>query len=217
MRGGCKRVKMKSIFVINFKTYKKGEDVLKLAKIAVKVDRKIIVGVQAPYLKEVALGTKLRVYAEHVDYFEPGRNTGFLLPEDVKAAGAVGTFLNHSEHKLEFEVLKKTVARCKKVGLKVIVFASSLQEAKKIEKLKPDYLAYEPAELVGGNVSVSTAKPDAVKKIASSLKMPFLVGAGIKARKDVETSLKLGASGIAVASGITKARNPGKEIRDLMI
>jgi len=29
--------------------------------------------------------------------------------------------------------------------------------------------------------------------------------------------VKLGASGIAVASGITKAKNPRKEIRDLMI
>jgi len=208
---------MKSIFVINFKTYKQGKSVLKLARVAEKVDKRIIVGVQAPYIAEVASKTKLSVYAEHVDPFEPGRNTGFLLPEDVKAAGAVGTFLNHSEHKLEFNVLKKTMARCKELKLKTVVFASSLQEAKKIEKLHPDYLAYEPPELVGGKVSVSTAEPDVIKKIAKSLKMPFLVGAGIKTRKDVETSLKLGASGIAVASGITKAKNPEKEIRDLKV
>ncbi len=204
-------------FIINFKTYKQGKDVLKLAKIAERVDRKIIVGVQATDIEEVAKKTKLRVYAEHVDPFKPGRETGFILPEDVKAAGAVGTFLNHSEHKLNFEVLKKTMTRCRKVGLKTVVFASSLKEAKKIEKLKPNYLAYEPPELVGGNISVSAAKPDVIKKISKALKMPFLVGAGIKTRQDVEVSVELGASGIAVASGITKSKNPGKEIRDLMI
>jgi len=205
------------VFIINFKTYKKGKDVLKLAKIAEKVDKKIIVGVQAPYISEVSSKTRLSVYAEHVDPFKPGRDTGFILPEDVKAAGAVGTFLNHSEHKLKFRVLKKTMKRCAQVGLKTAVFASSLKEAKKIEKLKPGYLIYEPPELVGGKISVSTSRPDVIKKISKSLKMPFLVGAGIKTRKDVETSVKLGASGIAVASGITKSKNPGKEIRNLMI
>ncbi len=209
--------KEKFVFIINFKTYKQGKDVLKLARVAERIDKKIIVGVQATDIEEVSKKTGLRVYAEHVDPFETGRETGFVLPEDVKAAGAMGTFLNHSEHKLDFGVLKKTMKHCAQVGLKTAVFASSLKEAKKIEKLKPGYLIYEPPELVGGKISVSTAKPKIIKEISKKLKMPFLVGAGIKTRKDVETSVKLGASGIAVASGITKAKNPGKEIRDLRI
>jgi triosephosphate isomerase len=208
---------MKSITIINFKTYKQGKDVLKLAQTAEKVSKKIIVGVQTPYIREVSSKTKLEVYAEHVDYFEIGRNTGFILPEDVKASGAVGTFLNHSEHKLKFGVIEKTVERCRAVGLKVAIFASSLKEAKKIEKLNPDFLIYEPPELVAGDVSVSSAKPEIIKKISEKIKMPFLVGAGIKTRGDVETSLKLGAVGIAVASGITKSDNPKKAIEELAI
>ena len=204
-------------FIINFKTYKQGKNVLKLARVAEKIDRKIIVGVQATDIEEVASKTKLRVYAQHVDPFKPGRGTGFILPEDVRAAGAVGSFLNHSEHKLKFSILKKTMKRCAQAGLRTAVFASSLKEAKKIEKLKPNYLIYEPSELVGGKISVSTAKPGIIKEISEKIKMPFLVGAGIKTRQDVEVSAKLGASGIAVASGITKSKNPRKEIKELMI
>jgi len=208
---------MRFTTIINFKTYKRREDVLKLAKIAERIDKRIIVGVQATDIEEISAKTKLKVYAEHVDPFNPGRNTGFIIPEDVKTSGAVGTFLNHSEHKLKFRVLKKTVKRCKGIGLKTAVFASSLKEAKRIERLRPDFLIYEPPELVAGDVSVSSAKPDAIKKISNKIKMPFLVGAGIKKREDVVIAKKLGASGIAVASGITKAKNPAKEIRELLI
>ena len=152
------------VFIINFKTYKHGQGVLELARIAEKVDKKIIVGVPATEIREVSRKTNLRVYAEHVDPFEPGRNTGFVLPEAVKAAGAEGTFLNHSEHPVEFRVLKKTIERCKSIKLKVAVFAPNIAEAKKIEKLNPDFLIMEPPELVAGAISVSSAKPELIKK-----------------------------------------------------
>ena len=208
---------MKPIIVINFKTYVQGEKVLKLAKIIERVDKDIIIGVQASDIYEVVKRTKLRVYSQHVDYFEPGKNTGYILPDAVKKDKAVGTFLNHSEHKLSYDLLKKTIERCKNIGLKTLVFASNLSEAEKIQKLKPDYLAIEPPELVGGKKSVSTEKPELIKKIKSKIKMKFLVGAGIHTKEDVEIACKLGASGIAVSSAITKAKNPEKKLRQLLI
>ena len=207
---------MKQIFIINFKTYKKGKSVLKLAKEIEKVDKDIIVGVSATSISEVSKKTKLKVYTEHVDPFAPGRNTGFILPEEVKANGANGTFLNHSEHKISFGILKKTILRCKEVGLKIAVFAPNVREAKRIEKLKPDFLIFEPPELVSGKISVSSAKPDLIKKISKEIKMKFLVGAGIHKREDVENAIKLGASGVAVSSVITKSRNPSKELKKLL-
>lgn len=207
---------MKPIIVINFKTYVQGEKVLKLAKIIERVDKDIIIGVQASDIYEVAKRTKLRVYSQHVDYFEPGKNTGYILPDAVKKDKAVGTFLNHSEHKLSYDILKKTIERCKKVGLKTLVFASNLKEAENVQKLKPDYIAIEPPELVGGKKSVSTEKPELIKKIKSKIKMKFLVGAGIHTKEDVEIACKLGASGIAVSSAITKAKNPKKKLRQLI-
>lgn len=207
---------MKPIIIINFKTYKQGKSAVKLAKQIEKIDKRIIIGVQASDIYKITKATKLRVYSQHVDYQEKGKATGFILPEAIKKDKAEGSFLNHSEHKLVFNVLKKTIERCKKIKLKTIVFASSLSEAVKIEKLKPDYLIYEPPELVGGKISVSKAKPELIRKIAEKLKMKFIVGAGIHNREDVKIAMKLGASGFAVSSAVCEARNPGKKLRELI-
>tara|TARA_Y100000310_G_scaffold344591_1_gene458185 strand:- start:11665 stop:12294 length:630 start_codon:yes stop_codon:yes gene_type:complete len=207
---------MKPTIIINLKTYKQGRQVLKLAKAIEKVDKQIIVGVQASDIAELTSKTKLQIYAQHTDFQKPGRQTGLILPEAIKADKAKGTFLNHSEHKLSPAVLKKTIQRCKKLKLKTIVFASSLSEAKKIKKLKPDYLVFEPPELVAGKISVSKAKPELIAKIAKKLKTKFIVGAGIHSHEDLTTALKLGASGIALSSAITKAKNPEKKLRKLL-
>ncbi|MCX6750896.1 MAG: triose-phosphate isomerase [Candidatus Pacearchaeota archaeon] len=207
---------MKPLIVINLKTYQQGQSSVKIAKEIEKVSKDIVVGVQASDVYEIAKKTKLKVYAQHVDPYEPGRNTGYILPEAVKKDGAVGTFLNHSEHKLSQNVLKKTIARCKKVKLKTMVFVKDIRQAKQIEKLKPDYLIYEPPELVAGNISVSTSKPEIIKKISNNIKMKFLVGAGIKTKEDIELSMKLGAAGVAFSSVITKAREPGKKLKELI-
>lgn len=207
---------MKPIVIINFKTYKQGKKVIELAKKIEKVNNKILIGVSQIYLAEISKKTKLNVYSEHVDYQKIGRNTGFIMPEAIKKNGAKGSFLNHSEHKLKFEVIKKTLVRLKKLKLKSVVFASNLREAKKIEKLKPDYLIIEPPELVGGKISVTNAKPELIKNISKNIKSKFLVGAGIKTREDVKIAMKLGASGIAVSSVITKSSNPEKILKNLL-
>jgi triosephosphate isomerase len=208
----------KPLIVINLKTYQQGEKAVKIAKEIEKVDKNIILGVQASDIYEVAKKTKLKVYAQHVDPFEPGRNTGYVLPEAVKKDKAVGTFLNHSEHKLTIGAIKKTIARCKKIKLKTMIFVKDIKQAKEVEKLQPDYLIYEPPELVAGKISVSTAKSEIIKNLSKKLKKTtrFLVGAGIKTQEDVVTSMKLGAAGIAVSSAITKAKNPRKKLKELI-
>jgi len=207
---------MKPIVVVNFKTYKQGGAVLKLARSLEKVDRRVIFGVQACDVSDVVGAVGNPVYVQHVDWQKVGRRTGFVLPEAVKVDGAKGVFLNHSEHKLKFGILKKTVKRCRGVGLKVLIFASNLKEAKRVRKLKPDYLCVEPPELVGGKVSVSSAKPEFISDIAKKLRCDFLVGAGIKNGEDVRVAVKLGASGVAVSSGVVGARNPEKALRGLL-
>jgi len=204
--------------IINFKTYSQatGKNALKLAKAIEKTGKNIIVGVQATDISEISKKTGLKVYAQHVEHFSQGRNTGFVLPEAVKASGAAGVFLNHSEHKIKFEDIKKTIERCRKLKLRTAVFAPNLKEAKKIEKLNPDYLVIEPPELVAGKVSVAKAKPELIKKISQSLKIKFIVGAGIRTKEDVRIAMKLGASGIAVSSAVTKAKNPAKILKELI-
>jgi triosephosphate isomerase len=207
---------MKLLLVINLKTYKQGRKVLELARIIEKVNKNIIIAAQPTDIFQLAEKTKLKVYSQHVDYFLPGRNTGFILPESIKKDGASGSFLNHSEHRLPLPVIKKTIERCRKLKLKTMVFSRSINEAKKIEKFKPDYIIIEPPELIAGKISVSEAKPELIKKISRTLKIKFLVGAGIHSKKDILIALKLGASGIALSSAITTARNPGKKLKELL-
>jgi len=207
---------MKPLVIINFKTYQQGKKSIELAKKIERVNKNILIGVQASDIYEIAKATKLKVYSQHIDFFRPGRHTGYILPEAIKKDGAKGTFLNHSEHPLKFSILKKTIKRCKKLSLKTAVFAKNLNEAKKIKKLKPDYLIIEPPELVGGKISVSKAKPDLIEKISKELKTKFIVGAGIHTKEDVKVAMKLGASGIAISSAITKAKNPGKKLKEFL-
>lgn len=207
---------MKPIVIVNLKTYQQGKETEEIVRSLEKVDKDIIIGVQATDLFRVSKVSKLPLFIQHVDYFDIGRNTGFILPEAAKKNNAIGCFLNHSEHPLSLDVIERTILRCKKIGLKTGVFTKSLDEAKKIEKFLPDYLIYEPPELVAGNISVTTAKPEVIKDIVKALKIPVLVGAGVKNNNDLKKCIELGAVGIALSSAITTAKNPGKVLKELI-
>lgn len=202
--------------IINLKTYKQGKSALKLAKIIEKVNPKIIIGVQPTNISTITKKTSLQVFSQHTDYQEMGRNTGFILPEAIKASGAKGTFLNHSEHRIPLNIIKKTLKRCKTLKLKTAIFAKDLKQAKKIKSLKPDYIIIEPPQLVAGKTSVTKSKPQLIKNIHKNLGYKFIVGAGIKTNQDLVTAIKLGASGIALSSAITKAKNPKKKLLELI-
>jgi triosephosphate isomerase (TIM) len=91
-----------------------------------------------------------------------------------------------------------------------------LEEAEKIEKLEVDFVVIEPAELVGGKISVSSAKPELIESIGKNLKGKFLVGAGVHNAEDVRVAMKYGAVGVALSSAITTAKNPKKVLRELL-
>lgn len=212
---------------INFKTYQEGtgENALNLAKILEEVASssqiKIIPVVQASDVREIAQSVKLEVWTQHVDGDEYGAHTGAIIPEAVFEDGAMGTFLNHSEHKFEsFERLQKAHERAKQVGLKTLIFAGNIPELLSVVELRPDFVSYEPPELVGSKTtSVTKEKPGVIAeavKIARDKNLPLIVGAGIKSEEDIRVSLRLGASGFAIASDIVKAEDPKKELLELI-
>lgn len=212
---------------INFKTYEQGsgQNAIKLAKVleavALESQLKIIPVVQTLDAEAVVDAVRLDVWIQHIDPISYGAHTGWTLPEEATRAGVKGVFLNHSEHKFaDKAALTKANARCKEVGLATLVFADSLDELEEVVKLVPDYVSYEPPELVGSeDTSVSEAEPDviaAAAKIAQAAGLPLIVGAGIKSRSDIEVGLKLGATGFAIASDVVKAEDPEKELKDLV-
>ncbi len=219
---------MEPILFLNFKTYKEGtgSNSVKLAKIAEKAAEetgsKIILVVQAIDLHNVVASTGLPVFAQHIDPVQFGSNTGKILPEAVKAAGAEGTITNHAEDKQSNEFIEGCIKRAKEAGLKIMVCAENVDRAEQIASMaeKPDFIAIEPPELIGGNVSVSAAKPEAISGAVEAIHkiapIPVITGAGIKTTEDVKKAIELGTVGVFVASGIIKATDQEKAIRDLV-
>ncbi len=209
--------------IINFKAYKTsvGLNALKLAKICERVAKKqranIAVAVQPSDILAVAASVNIPVLAQHVDAVDFGAKTGWILPESVQQAGAVGSLVNHSEHRLPLSVIKQTVERLRKLGMLSVVCANTPAMAVKVAKFKPDIIAIEPPELIGGNVAVSQAKPQVITQTTHRIKsIPILCGAGVKTKDDVSKAVQLGAKGILVASGVTNAPNPEKALTQLV-
>ncbi len=212
---------------INYKTYEQGSghNAIALTKVLEEVSREkmvqIVPVVQTIDAEFVVESTSLDVWIQHVDPISYGANTGWTLPEETVRVGVKGVFLNHSEHKFDdWNSLVKAVNRCREVDLKTLVFASDIEELKKVIELKPNYVSYEPPELVGSSeTSVSREKPEVIKEagdLAKAVNIPLIVGAGIKTKEDVIVGMKLGASGFAVASDIVKAEDPKKELLELV-
>lgn len=212
---------------LNYKTYelgtgKKAVDFTQIVQqVATDSQIKIIPVVQPGDIKEIASTTTLEVWSQIVDPIEYGAHTGGVLAQAVLEDGAQGTFLNHSEHRFEnSDELKKANEIAKGAGLKTLIFAKDLTELSNLTPLSPDFLAYEPPELIGkSDVSVASAQPEIVSKaveIAKKAGLPLIVGAGIHSLEDVHTSLSLGASGVAVASDIMKAQDPRGELLNLV-
>lgn len=208
---------------VNFKTYQQasGGAAISLADticdIASDTGVEIISCPQAVDLGEVVKASNHPVWAQNTDFFDRGRATGWLPAEVVKEIGVQGTLLNHSEHKLSTGQLGEVLGKCKRVGLKTLVFADSLEEAKVVAKFKPDFVGYEPPELIASpDTSVARAKPEIIEEVVKAVPdIPVIVGAGVKNNQDVVVSLKLGAKGVALSSAVTKAENPKDVLTNL--
>lgn len=201
------------MILINFKNYKTGAEALKLAKLIEKYLPKAIVAVPATDIEKIAKQTKLRVYAQHVDFLEDKKGTGFITAESVKRDGAEGTMLNHSEHPIQFELLQKTIASCRKNKLKTLVCVRDLAEAKIVMHWKPDAIAFEEPSLISTGKSVTTFMPEAIRNFVHLLKHSDIVpvcGAGISSIDDVKAAFAIGCGGVLIASAI--ADNPNAEV-----
>jgi len=212
---------MQQLFVINFKAYPNtiGEKGLKIAKtldeFAKETGKKIIISVSATDIRMIKKAVDIPVYAQGFDPVEPGSKTGHITLEALLDCGMDGTLINHSEKRIPLEEIKKVIDKTKSAGKTVIVCVKDPQEAKIISEFEPDYVAIEPPELIGGDISVSKAKPEIIEEGVKLSKVPVLVGAGIKTYEDVKKAAELGSVGVLVASGIVKKDDVKQAIKDL--
>src|SRR5436305_6655649 len=205
--------------VLNFKTYsealgKKGWDLAtRFASVADDTGASIVLCPPTGDLAHVAKLVHIPVFAQHVDAVEAGPTTGWTPPEALLEAGAAGTLINHSERKVAWEEMAKSIPRCQKIGLEVIACADDLAEAETLAKLSPEYIAIEPPELIGGDVSVTTAKPEVVSRAVDRIhpgnpRVGALCGAAGRPRRAVAWAPELGPPGGSLPPGGGKGRDP---------
>ena len=215
------------VIAINFKTYQEavGPRALALAKaceaVAEETGVKIVVAPPMPDLSAVVSSVSIPVYSQHADDVRPGSTTGHVTPENVAACGASGTLLNHSERRITIAHIESLVGRCRSLGLSTIVCTNNIGVTKACAAFEPDFVAIEPPELIGGDVSGTSANPGivsdsvkAAKSVAPGVRV--LCGAGVKTGADVAKAIELGTDGVLLASGVVKAPEPGKVLADLV-
>ena len=210
-------------FEIGPKNYMYGKRVLDLALAADQASGKYDVDVifTAPYadIRTVADQTEnIRVFAPHMDADPVGRGLANVLPESLKAAGAQGVMLNHSEKPLTYALLERTIARAKEIGFYTIVCADSIAETKAVALLGPDIIVAEPAELIssgsGADLSYLTAAYDAIESVNPGIMV--LVASGIRNGCDVYDVISSGCDASGTSSGVALADDPEQMIDEMV-
>jgi triosephosphate isomerase len=212
--------------LVNFKNYPEvmGEGSVRLAQAVAEAVQprgvEAIVAPPIPMISLVASKVGVKVYSQSVGARTGVRTTGEALPEAVKAAGASGTLLNHSESRMPLAELQKLVPRLKSLDLAVCLCSQTAAEAVRLAVLNPRYIAIEPPELIGSGIAVSKARPELVSRAVSALRRSgyqgrVLCGAGIVSGEDVTRAVELGVDGVLVSSSVVKAPNWQRKVREL--
>ena len=212
------------LIVVNFKTYPtamaQSADTLGQHMANVQTNARMVAVASAFDLSSVSSISGLEVWSQHLDPVGQGSHTGWLEPETAIARGASGTIINHAEHKVSIKHVEKLMAMLPE-GFPICACAADVEEARALAKLGPTFIAVEPPELIGGDSSVTTADPAIVSDTVSAVKevnpdVRILCGAGVKNGQDVATAISLGAEGVLLASGVTKANDVIGVLNDLV-
>jgi triosephosphate isomerase len=210
-------------FEVGPKAFLYGEKMLALAKVidktAMKYDVDVIVTPQYTDIKLLADNTeRILVFAQHMDYLPVGRGLGSVLPEAVKAAGAVGVMLNHAEKPLTMDAIKKTIERADEVGLGTIVCADTIEDVQEIAKMNPNLIVAEPTNLIGtGQTSDSNYVTETIRIVREiNPDIMVLQGAGISGPDDVANVIRAGAQATGCTSGVMKAADPEAAAEEML-
>ncbi len=178
-------------------------------EVSIETGINVVVCPPTPWLHHASSAGAV-VYAQHTDPVEPGATTGYHSLEMLRSAGAAGTLLNHSEHRLGLWEMEFIVERAKKLGMKTVACADTVRSAAAVSALCPDMVAIEPPELIGKGVSVSKARPEIITESVNAIRrvnsgITIIAGAGVTTADDVSKAVELGADGALVASAVVKS------------
>jgi triosephosphate isomerase len=202
-------------FEMGPKAYYYGPEMLDFSKAidsaCKKYDVRVILTPQYTDIPTIARETEnVFVFAQHMDSLPVGRGQGAVLPEAVKAAGAVGVILNHSEKPVCISEINKTIKRADSLGLASMVCADTIEEAAAIAHLAPNIIVVEQPELIGtgkiGDMEYIRRSIEVIHSINPEIQI--LNAAGISSADDVYRIIKAGAMATGSSSAIFKAGDP---------
>ncbi len=213
-------------FEFGTKAYLYGKDAINMALYADELvrlyDIDIIFTPQYTDIYPIAQKTNsIKVFAPHMDSISIGRGFGSVLPEALKASGAVGVLLNHIEKPLTLYQLDKAIKRADDMGFATIACASdSPESAAAVACLNPNIIVAESAALIDGgkrnnndNLEIEIINT-AVKNINSDIFV--LHGAGITDENDVYKIILAGADASGCTSAVLKAADPEKMLKQMI-
>jgi len=186
------------MIIINFKKYKKGRDVLKLARKIQKYKRNAIVTLLSKDISEVSKKTKLKVFSQFVEAGDV---------KNVKKLGAKGSLLNHFDHRVSMKTIRNVSKEAGKEKFKLIIIVKNLKHLGEINKLNPWAIAFEDPKLIGTGKSITEYRANDLKKFVSLFRKTKIIpicGAGVSSKKDVIASKKIGCKGVIISSAIAK-------------
>jgi triosephosphate isomerase len=215
------------LILVNLKSYKEGTGsrahMIAQAAELISQESGVTIGVAPTYidLHPLCHHFAIPVYAQHVDAFEPGAHTGHITADGIRAAGAAGSLLNHSERRLTIADIEASIRALQAQKLAPVVCTNNEATSAAAAALSPEYVAIEPPELIGSGVSVSKANPEIISRSVATVravnpKVKLLTGAGIQSGDCVKIAVDLGTDGVLLASSVVKAKDPGVVLRDLV-
>ncbi|MEM0158028.1 MAG: triose-phosphate isomerase [Thermoplasmataceae archaeon] len=211
--------------IVNTKHYKRssGVDAPKFLEsfipIVKTLNHRVIFALNPIDLHLASSFPELQIYSQTVFPVEYGAYTGKFSIDALVELGVKGSLLNHSENRMRADSIAAVSRIARERSFNLVICSANAKEAIRMSRLSPEFVAYEPPDLIGGDVSVSSARPEIISEVVKGCGMrntKVLVGAGIKARSDVAMSLSLGAKGILIASGIVLSRDPPDALASLV-
>ncbi len=206
------------IFEMGLKGYMWGADAVRLAeaadRLARELDVRIVFDPQHVDIPAVVAATHdLLVFAQHMDPVPVGRGVGYVLAEALRDAGAVGTLLNHAEHRLTLADIDRSIGRARETGLATIVCCDSPEEAAAVAMLGPDIVLAEPPDLIATGRSAATELPGFVERAVELVgridpSVVVMCGAGVRTPEDAARMIALGVGGTGSTSAILKSEDP---------
>lgn len=170
-------------------------------------------------INEIAkMYNNINIIAQNTDPIDIGKTTGWIPPEFLKINNISYTLLNHSEHRIFDENINNKIQFIQSKNINVIVCCENIEEAKVITQSKPYAIAYEPPELIGTNISVSTQKEQTIKEFVDLVKdysIPY-IGAGIRTVEDIKSGKEYGAEGFIIAKAFNDADNKYEKLVEFL-